>query len=73
MDARLVVSRMLGLEEGDAHVIRNQVNIYGFNDIATNVREHILKLKSHPWAPKEVPIRGFIFDVKTRKLNEVTA
>ena len=129
MDARLVISRMLGLKEGDAHVIRNAggiidddalrslilshhllgtqefmlihhtdcgmltfkdhevhaklrsqtgtaavtpVRFHAFSDIEQDVREQIEKLKSHPWIPKHIPVRGFVFDVKTGKLNEVS-
>ena len=130
MDARLVISRMLGLKEGDAHVIRNAGGIvdddalrsliishrllgtqefmlihhtdcgmltfkdddlrarlrqetntvavspsrfYSFSDLEADVREQIAKLKSHPWIPKSIAVRGFIFDVKTGRLKEVLA
>jgi carbonic anhydrase len=130
MDARLVISRMLGLREGDAHVIRNAGGIidddalrsliishyllgtqefmlihhtdcgmltfkdddlharlrketgaaavspdrfYSFSDLEADVREQIAKLKSHPWVPRWIPVRGFIFDVKTGRLKEVSA
>src|SRR5215831_4026989 len=122
MDARLVVSRILGLKEGDAHVIRNAGGIvdedtirslvishhllgtqefmlihhtdcgmltfkdeelfaklrkktgaaavsparfYSFSDLETDVREQMAKLRSHPWVPSSIPVRGFVFDVKT--------
>ena len=44
---------------------------HSFSNLETNVREQIEKVKSHPWIPKNIPVRGFIFDVKTGKLNEV--
>lgn len=44
---------------------------YAFRDLEENVREQISKIKSHPWMPKDVPVRGFIYDVKSGKLNEV--
>ena len=44
---------------------------YGFDDLEENVRQQIWKVKSHPWIPKTIPVRGFIYDVKTGKLNEV--
>jgi carbonic anhydrase len=129
MDARLVVSRILGLKEGDAHIIRNAGGIvdsdalrsliishymlgtqefmlihhtdcgmlrfkdgdlsvrlqketgavavsperfYAFTDLDENVREQIAKLRSHPWIPRSIPIRGFVFDVKTGRLREVS-
>ena len=130
MDARLVVSRILGLKEGEAHVIRNAGGIadedavrsliishhllgtqefmfihhtdcgmltfkdhelhaklreqsgtavlaparfYAFSDLEQDVREQIEKVRSHPWIPKRIPVRGFIYDVKTGKLAEVSA
>ncbi|VAX18492.1 Carbonic anhydrase, beta class [hydrothermal vent metagenome] len=130
MDARLVVPLMLGINNGDAHVIRNAGGIvsedamrsliishhllgtqeimiinhtdcgmltfkdedlrsklkegtgtdsvapnvfHAFPDIEKNVREQIQKVKSHPWIPDSIPVRGFIYDVKTGKLNEVSA
>ncbi len=130
MDARLVVSRMLGTKEGDAHVIRNAGGIvtedalrsllishyllgtqefmiinhtdcgmltfkdedlrarleketgtdaiapgrfFAFPDLEANVRRQIQKVRSHPWSPKKVPVRGFIYDVKTGRLREVSA
>jgi carbonic anhydrase len=129
MDARLVVSRILGLKEGEAHVIRNAGGIadddairsliishhllgtqefmfihhtdcgmltfkdhelhsklreqtgtaavaparfYAFSDLEQDVREQIEKVKSHPWIPKDIPVRGFVYDVKTGKLKEVS-
>jgi carbonic anhydrase len=130
MDARLVVSRMLGTKEGEAHVIRNAGGIvtedalrsllishyllgtqefmiinhtdcgmltfkdedlrtrleqetgtdavapgrfFAFSDLEANVRRQIQKVRSHPWSPKKVPVRGFIYDVKTGRLREVSA
>jgi carbonic anhydrase len=44
-----------------------------FRDLETNVREQIQKLRSHPWIPQDVVVRGFIYDVKTGRLQEVPA
>lgn len=44
---------------------------HAFGDLEKNVREQIEKVKSHPWIPKTIPVRGFIFDVKSGKLKEV--
>ena len=46
---------------------------HAFRDLETNVREQIQKLRSHPWVPQEVVVRGFIYDVKTGRLQEVPA
>ncbi len=43
-----------------------------FTDLEENVRHQIEKVKSHPWIPNDIPVRGFIYDVKTGKLNEVS-
>lgn len=129
MDARLVVSKILGTKEGDAHVIRNAGGIvtedalrsllishyllgtqefmiinhtdcgmltfkdddlrarlrketgvtafaperfYAFPDLEENVRQQIQKVRSHPWVPKRIPVRGFVYDVKSGRLREVT-
>jgi carbonic anhydrase len=126
MDARIVPSRQLGLEEGDAHVIRNaggraqdalrslvisqrllgtneiavihhtdcgmvtftnadlhakvkkdlgtdasQIDFLPFADVEESVREDVTFLQSSPLIAPDVVIRGFIYDVRTGKLNEV--
>ena len=48
------------------------VHFHAFSDLEEDVRQQIQKLKSHPWIPKHIPVRGFIFDVKTGKLHEVS-
>ncbi|HZU42668.1 MAG TPA: carbonic anhydrase [Terriglobales bacterium] len=129
MDTRLTVEQMLGLNTGDAHIIRNAGGIatddalrsliishhllgteefivinhtkcgmlqfnddelrtrlektsgkssavparfYGFKDLEQNVREQIERIRSHPWIPSHISVRGFIYDVKTGRLQEVT-
>jgi len=49
------------------------VHFHAFSDLEENVRQQIQKVKSHPWIPKQIPVRGFIYDVKTGKLKEVSA
>lgn len=46
---------------------------HAFSDVEKSVGEQIRKVRSHPWIPKEIPVRGFIYDVKTGLLREVTA
>jgi carbonic anhydrase len=48
-------------------------HVHAFGDLQENVRQQIQKVKSHPWIPKDIPVRGFIYDVETGKLNEVAA
>ena len=44
---------------------------HAFSDLADDVRLQIQKVKSHPWLPTHIPVRGFVFDVKTGRLEEV--
>jgi carbonic anhydrase len=127
MDARLDVYRILGLNEGEAHVIRNAGGVVtddavrslaisqrllgtqeiilihhtdcgmltftdddfkrsiqdetgvkppwaaeAFPDLAEDVRQSLRRIESSPFVTKHVSARGFVFDVATGKLNEVT-
>jgi carbonic anhydrase len=126
MDARLHISKILGLNEGDAHVIRNaggavtedairslaisqrllgteeivlihhtdcgmltfkdeevraqiqkEVGIRpsfaleAFSDLEGDVRQSVERIKASPFIPRKDQIRGFVYDVKTGRLNEV--
>jgi carbonic anhydrase len=126
MDARIVPSRQFGLEEGDAHVIRNaggrardalrslvisqrllgtneiavihhtdcgmltftnrdlhakvkqdlgadasSIDFLPFADLEESVREDVAFLLSSPLIPGDVLIRGFVYDVRTGRLEEV--
>ena len=127
MDARLNVYGMLGLGDGEAHVIRNAGGVItddeirslansqrllgtreimlihhtdcgmltftddafkrsiqdetgikpswgaeAFPDLDEDVRHSIARIKASPFVPHTDAIRGFIFDVATGKLNEVS-
>jgi carbonic anhydrase len=45
---------------------------YSFTDVEDNTREQMQKARTHPWIPQDVPVRGFIFDVSTGRLSEVS-
>jgi len=45
---------------------------FSFSSLEDNVREQVQKIKSHPWIPRGIPVRAFIYDVKTGKLREVS-
>ena len=49
------------------------VHFHAFSDLEEDVRQQVQKVKSHPWIPDHIPVRGFIFDVKTGRLHEVSA
>jgi carbonic anhydrase len=127
MDARLNVYAILGLAEGEAHVIRNAGGVVtddeirslaisqrllgtrevilihhtdcgmltftddefkagilketgikpewaveAFDDLDTDVRQSIARIKASPFIPHTDAVRGFVFDVATGRLNEVS-
>jgi carbonic anhydrase len=43
-----------------------------YSDVNSTTQKQVLKLKSHPWIPKDIVIRGFVFDLATGELREVT-
>jgi carbonic anhydrase len=45
---------------------------YAFPNLEQNVREQIHKLKSHPWIPKQIAVRGFVYEVRSGRLKEIT-
>jgi carbonic anhydrase len=45
--------------------------LFSYKDPEQHTREQIKKVRSHPWIAKEVPVRGFIFDMETGLLKEV--
>src|SRR5271169_1413110 len=47
------------------------MRFFSYKDPEENTREQIKKVRSHPWISKEVPVRGFIFDVDTGLIREV--
>ncbi len=48
------------------------MRFFSFEDPEENTRAQIATVRSHPWIAKDVPVRGFIFDVHTGRLHEVT-
>jgi len=125
MDARLDPAKALGLEEGDAHVIRNaggraadairslvisqqllgtrevvvvhhtdcgmltftdeqlrqkvkdelgvdsDTPYLAFSNLEQSVRDDVQAIRTSPQLLKDVPVRGFIYDVKTGRISEV--
>ena len=43
-----------------------------YSDVNGQTRKQVPKLRSHPWIPSSVVIRGFVFDLATGELREVT-
>jgi len=44
---------------------------YAFQNIEENVRQQLQKLRTHPWIPEKVIVRGFVYDVTTGLLREI--
>jgi carbonic anhydrase len=127
MDARLNVYGALGLEEGEAHVIRNAGGVVSddvirslaisqrllgteeivlihhtdcgmltftddefkasiekdtgirpewaaeaFSDLDGDVRQSIARIKASPFIPKKDAVRGFVYEVESGRLREVS-
>jgi carbonic anhydrase len=49
------------------------MRFFAYRDPEENTREQIAKVRSHPWIDRAVPVRGFVFDMKTGRLAEVEA
>jgi carbonic anhydrase len=44
---------------------------YAFQNVDDNVRHQLQKLRTHPWIPKKVALRGFVYDVTNSRLREI--
>ena len=49
------------------------MRFFSYKDPVQHTREQIKKVKSHPWIAKDIPVRGFVFDMETGLLREVEA
>ena len=47
------------------------MRFFSYHDPEQNTREQIQKVRSHPWIAKDIPVRGFVFDMETGLLSEV--
>ena len=43
-----------------------------FGDLDEDVRQSIARIKASPFVPRKDAIRGFVYEVETGKLREVT-
>jgi len=46
-------------------------SFYTVQNIEENVHSQLQKLRAHPWIPKSVAIRGFLYDVTSGRLREM--
>ena len=59
------------LQEKTGAIASEPKHFHAFGDLEENVRRQIDRIGAHPWIPKHIPVRGFIYDVKTGQLKEV--
>jgi carbonic anhydrase len=43
-----------------------------FADVDADVRQSMARIKASPFVPEKSRVRGFVYDVKTGRLREVT-
>jgi carbonic anhydrase len=51
----------------------NHISWLTIVDQAQSVLDDVVRIKSHPLVPKSIPVRGYIYDVTTGRLIEVSA
>lgn len=57
--------------EGDGSHEGKHISWLTISDLAQSVVEDVIRIKNHPLVPSEIPIYGYIYDVKTGGLIEV--
>jgi carbonic anhydrase len=57
--------------EGSGSTEGNYINWLTFTDNANSVVEDVSRIRHHPLVPNDLPIYGYIYDVKSGKLVEV--
>lgn len=59
------------LEEETGTPAITPVHFHAFRDVKSNVRQQVERIRNHPYIPPSIPVRGFVYDVKTGRLEEV--
>jgi carbonic anhydrase len=59
--------------EGPGSTEGKYINWLTIKDQAESVLEDVVRIKSHPLVPADIPVYGYIYDVKTGRLLEVPA
>ena len=49
------------------------LSFHAFTDLEENVRRQVRAIRESPFLPREIPIRGLIYDVRTGLLHEAAA
>ncbi len=69
LNARL--ERLTGWVPHSADHKKKTIPFHAFRDLEDNVCHQVQKVRTHLWMPKDVPVRGFVYDVRTGLLQEV--
>lgn len=59
--------------EGPGSKEGKYINWLTIKDQAESVTEDVVRIKSHPLVPSDIPVYGYIYDVKSGRLIEVPA
>jgi carbonic anhydrase len=59
-------------DEGPGSTEGNYVNWLTFSDNAKSVVEDVIRIRNHPLVPDDIPIYGYIYDVRSGKLVEIS-
>ncbi len=59
------------LEESGGSTEANNISFLTISNLADSVTEDVKRIKNHPLVPKDIPIYGYVYDVKSGKLVEV--
>ena len=57
--------------EGPGSAEANYIDWLTIKDQAQSVLEDVVRIKSHPLVPKDIPVYGYIYDVTSGALIEV--
>ncbi|MDT4939311.1 MAG: carbonic anhydrase [Pseudonocardiales bacterium] len=82
-EVMLIHHTQCGMEGLDDEAFRAQLTaetgaeppwrVHGFTDVHADMRETIARVRECPWIPYRDSVRGFIFDVVTARIDEVSA
>lgn len=50
----------------------SSIDFLPFRDLEQSVRDDIARIKESPFIPKDIRVRGFVYDVQSGKLTEVS-
>ena len=49
----------------------SEIDFLPFSDLEASVRDDVQRIRTSPLIPDDIPVRGFVYDVRTGRLTEV--